>query len=83
MGRTWLPVVLWALLAQSSVAKDDSTAQEVARKKRDWLLQIHTTNAAEYTIHRDASRREKVELTTTDAPDTALWDYLVKRAKTF
>jgi hypothetical protein len=83
MGRTWLPVILSALLAQSSVAKDDSTAQEVARKKRDWLLQIYTTNAAECTIHCDASRRDKVELTTTDAPDTALWDYPVKRAKRF
>jgi hypothetical protein len=83
MGRTWLPVILSALLAQSSVARDDSMAQQVARKKRDWLLPIDTTNPAEYTIHRDASRREKVELTTTNAPDTALWDYLVKRAKTF
>jgi hypothetical protein len=62
MRRTWLPVVVWALLAQSSVAKDDSTAQEAARDKRDWLLQIYATNAAEFTIHRDARRREKVEL---------------------
>jgi hypothetical protein len=62
MGRTSLPVILTALLAQPSVAKDDSTAQEAVRKKRDWLLQIDTTNAAEYTIHRDASRREKVDL---------------------
>ena len=62
MGRTSLPVILSALLAQSPVVKDDSTAQEAVRKKRDWLLQIDTTNAAEYTIHHDASRREKVEL---------------------
>jgi hypothetical protein len=55
-------VILSARLAQSSVAKDDSTAEEAVRKKRDWLLQIDTTNAAEYTIHRDTSRREKVEL---------------------
>jgi hypothetical protein len=26
---------------------------------------------------------DRIELTTTDAPDTALLDYLVKRAKTF
>ena len=45
--------------AQSSAAKDDSTAQEAALKKRDRLLQIYATNAAEYTIDRDASRREE------------------------
>ena len=61
MGRTWLPVILLALLAQSSVAKDDSTAKEAASEKRDRLLQTYTTSAAEYTI-RDATRREKIEL---------------------
>jgi hypothetical protein len=62
MGRTWLPVILSVLLAQSSVAKDDSTAKEAASEKRDRLLQTYTTSAAEYTIHRDATRREKIEL---------------------
>jgi hypothetical protein len=62
MGRTWLPVVLSALLAQSSVAKDESRAKEAASEKRDRLLQTYTTSAAEYTIRRDATRREKIEL---------------------
>ncbi len=30
MGRTWLPVILSAVLAQSFVAKDDSTARRHA-----------------------------------------------------
>ena len=56
--------------------------------KRHRLLPICTTDAAEYTIHRDASRREKVELRREPVyvwtnPDTALLDYLVKGAKTF
>jgi hypothetical protein len=62
MGWTRLPVIRSALLAQSSVAKDDSTATEAAREKRDRLLQIYTSGAAKYTTHRDATRREKVEL---------------------
>jgi hypothetical protein len=95
MGRTWLPVTLSALLAQPSLVKDDSMAQEAARKNRDGPLQIYTTPAVEYTIHRDvrvaAGARarvpqtwiDRIDLTTTDAADTALLDYLVKRAKTF
>lgn len=62
MGRTWLLFFLSALVSQSAVSKDDAAAQQAARTKRDRLLQIYTNDAAEYTIYRDASRHEKVEL---------------------
>jgi hypothetical protein len=62
MGRTWLLLILPALLGQVPVAKDDAAAREAARNKRERLLQRYTSVAAEYTIYRDASRKEKLEL---------------------
>jgi hypothetical protein len=47
---------------QSSVGRDDASVQEAARAKRERLLKIYTGEAAEYTIYRDASRKERVEL---------------------
>ena len=62
MGRTWLLIVVSALLGQAPVAKDDPAAREAARNKRERLLQRYTSEAAEYTIYRDASRKDKLEL---------------------
>jgi hypothetical protein len=47
---------------QSPVAKDDPAAQLAARAKRERLLEIYAGEAAEYTIYRDSSRNERVEL---------------------
>jgi hypothetical protein len=62
MGRTWILLLLPALMGQSPAAKDDSASQQAARSKRERLLEIYTGDAAEYTIYRDASRKDKVEL---------------------
>jgi hypothetical protein len=62
MGRTWLLVVLSALVGQSPVAKDDAAEQQAAQAKRDRLLEIYTIEAAAYTIHRDSNRQKRVEL---------------------
>ena len=61
MGRTWLLIVLSALLGQAPIAKDDAAAREAARNKRERLLRLYTSEAAEYTIYRDASRKDKLE----------------------
>ena len=50
------------LLGQPPAPKDDSASQQAARSKRERLLEIYTKDAAGYTIYRDASRKEKVEL---------------------
>jgi hypothetical protein len=47
---------------QSPVAKDNHASQPPARTKRDRLMEIYLSDAAEYTIHRDASRKERAEL---------------------
>jgi hypothetical protein len=62
MGRTWLYLFLPVLLGQSLVAQNSSTSLEAARRKRERLLEIYTSDAAGYTIYRDASRKERVEL---------------------
>ena len=62
MARTWLLLLLPALMGQSPASKDDSASQQAARIKRERLLEIYTKDAAGYTIYRDASRKEKVEL---------------------
>lgn len=62
MGRTWLAVILSGLLVQSPVSRDDPAPQQTARNKRDRLLEMYTSDAAEYTIYLDSSRHEKLEL---------------------
>jgi hypothetical protein len=62
MRRTWLLLLLPALIGQSPAPKDDSASQQAARIKRERLLEIYSRDAAEYTIYRDASRKDKVEL---------------------
>jgi hypothetical protein len=47
---------------QSPIAKDNHASQQSARTKRDRLMEIYLSDAAEYTIYRDASRKERVEL---------------------
>jgi hypothetical protein len=58
----FLLLLIPALLGQSPASKDDSATQQAARSKRERLLEIYTKDAAEYTIYRDASRKERVEL---------------------
>jgi len=62
MRKTWFLVLLPFLLGQAPARKDDSAAQQAASRKRERLLQIYTTDAAAYTIYRDANHKEKVEL---------------------
>ena len=62
MRWTWLLLLLPFLLGQSPAPKDGSASQQAARSKRERLLEIYTKDAAGYTIYRDASRKEKVEL---------------------
>ena len=53
---------LLLLLAATMQAKDDSTLKRPDRIKHERLLEMYTNDAAEYTIYRDASRKERVEL---------------------
>jgi hypothetical protein len=62
MGCTWLLLPLVSLPAQSPVAKDAAATDPAAKPKRERLLEIYTSAAAGYTIYRDASRNEKLEL---------------------
>ncbi len=62
MGPTCLLSILSALLGQAPVSKHDVAAREAARNKRERLLRLYTSEAAEYIIYRDASRNEKLEL---------------------
>jgi len=62
MSPAWLLIVLAAVTGQSPVATDDAAAQQAARAKRERLLEIYATEAAGYTMYRDASRKERVEL---------------------
>jgi hypothetical protein len=62
MSPAWFLVVLSTVPGQSAVAKDDAATQQATRTKRERLLEIYATEAAGYTIYRDASRKDKVEL---------------------
>jgi len=50
------------LLAATIQAKDDSASKQAAQTKHERMLEIYTGDAAEYTIYRDASRKDRVEL---------------------
>jgi hypothetical protein len=56
----WL--VLAALFGPPPAARGDSAAPLPSKDKRERLLEIYRNEAEGYTIYRDASRREKVEL---------------------
>ncbi len=62
MGGTWLLLILSALLGQAPISNDDAAAREAARNKRERLLKLYTSEAAEYTMCRDSSRRDQLEL---------------------
>jgi hypothetical protein len=62
MNPAWLLIALLTIPGQTPVANDDAANQKAARAKRERLLEIYAAEAAEYTIYRDAGRKEKVEL---------------------
>jgi hypothetical protein len=62
MSPAWLLVMLTIVPGQSPVAKDDPAPEQAARIKRERLQELYTSEAAEYVIYRDASRKDKVEL---------------------
>ncbi len=62
MGRIWLILLISGLLGQSPGSKGDRAAEERARSKHERLLQLYTSDAAEYIIYRDSSHQERVEL---------------------
>ena len=62
MSPAWLLIMLTTVPSQTPVVKDDAATQQAARAKRERLLEIYTSEATGYTIYRDASRKDKVEL---------------------
>src|SRR5690349_14940780 len=50
------------LAAAKTQAPKSESAQKPPQKKAKRLLALHTADAKEYTIYRDAQRREKLEL---------------------
>jgi hypothetical protein len=62
MSTAWLLVMLFSVPGQPPVVNDDPAAQAAARAKRERLLEIYAGEAENYTIYRDASRNEKVQL---------------------
>jgi hypothetical protein len=57
----WL-CLLPVLMGQSPATKVDSRSQPAAPSKREQLMEIYSKDAASYTIYRDSSRKERVEL---------------------
>ncbi len=55
-------VSLIVVCAATMQAKDDSASRESARSKHERILEIYTGDAAEFTIYRDASRKDMAEL---------------------
>jgi hypothetical protein len=62
MSPAWLFLVLTTAPGQAPVASDDQATRQAARAKRERLLEIYAGEAAEYTIYRDSSRKERLEL---------------------
>ena len=50
------------LFATTIQAKGDSTSEQAARARHERILKIYTGDAAEFTIYRDASRKDRAEL---------------------
>jgi hypothetical protein len=51
-----------ALPSQAPAPKGDTESEQAARIKRERLLELHANEAAGYTIYRDSTRKERVEL---------------------
>jgi hypothetical protein len=61
MVRSWFMFLLISVPSQSPGPKGDSAAPATPTK-REQLMEIYSKDAAAYTIYRDASRKERVEL---------------------
>jgi hypothetical protein len=55
-------IVVFALLAQAPASGDDPASRSAGHARNKRLLELYTAEAAGYTIYRDASRKEKLEL---------------------
>jgi hypothetical protein len=55
-------ILALALLAQPPAPTDDPVARSAGHARSKYLLEVYTAEAAGYTIYRDASRKEKLEL---------------------
>ncbi len=55
-------ILALALLAQPPAPADDPAARAAGHARSKYLLEVYTAEAAGYTIFRDASRKEKLEL---------------------
>jgi hypothetical protein len=62
MARSWLILILLSLPGQSPGQKGDRASAQATPTKREQLMEIYSNDAAAYTIYRDASRKERVEL---------------------
>jgi hypothetical protein len=62
MSSVCIFILLTVLPGQSPISSDDSASEQAARSKRERLREFYTGEAAGYTIFRDASRQERVEL---------------------
>ena len=55
-------IFTFALLAQPPASGDDPASRSAGHARSQRLLEVYTAEAAGYTIYRDASRKEKLEL---------------------
>ncbi len=55
-------ILALALLAQPPAAGDDPAARAAGHARSKRLLEVYTADAAGYTMYRDSSRREELEL---------------------
>ena len=55
--NTAISILAIALLAQPPASGDDPAARAAGHARSQRLLEIYTSEAAGYTIYRDASRR--------------------------
>jgi hypothetical protein len=50
------------IMGAMTQARDDSAPEAAARSRHDRVVTMYTNDAAEYTIYRDTSRKERAEL---------------------
>lgn len=62
MRRAWLLLLLPALLGQAPAVPEGDPADRDAKARRERLLVLYASEAAEYAIYRDSGRKEKAEL---------------------
>jgi hypothetical protein len=60
--NTAASILVFALLAQPPAPRDDPAARAAGHARNKYLLEVYTAEAAGYTIYRDASRKETLEL---------------------